>query len=336
MPAERKRKEKQRLFASIRKLSARKEGIRWRKYSEAVAAVLLIGLFVSLASREWHRMRMEQKSARTERIDSGEKAELILENGERVCLNPTKDLAVYLQASGIRHDSLNGLDYLDVSVFAEDSSLEYNTMRIPVGGFYRLRLADGTRVWLNSLTSLRYPVAFPSDERKVYLDGEAYFEVAADVERPFIVATDEGVDVRVYGTEFNVDTHQEGWVKTTLVKGDVGIRIKDSEREVKLSPRQMALFSSETQAVRVEDVDPYGAIAWKDGKFVFEEETVENIMERLRRWYDVEVFYTSEKVKNHTFTGIITRFDDIADVLYFIEETAVVKFDIRGNVITVK
>ena len=170
----------------------------------------------------------------------------------------------------------------------------------------------------------------------MYLTGEAYFEVARDSVHPFIVATDEGMEIKVYGTEFNVDTYRKGTVKTTLVNGKVGIRESATGEEVRLSPNQMALFTKATQSIQVENVDPYGAVAWKDGKFVFEDEPMEEIMERLSRWYDVKVFYANERIKKHTFTGIITRFADISDVLHLMEETAAVEFNIQGNTVTVK
>ena len=118
--------------------------------------------------------------------------------------------------------------------------------------------------------------------------------------------------------------------------GKVGIRVSATGEEVRLSPNQVALFTKSTQSVEVENVDPYGAIAWKDGKFVFEEEPIEEIMERLSRWYDVKVFYANERIKKHTFTGIITRFADISDVLHLMEETAAVEFRVQGNIVTVK
>ena len=336
----RKQREKERFLKSIHQSYVGK--VRKRRiihyWPVAASVVLLVGVFVGFALNEWSQMKADQGIAQTERIVPGVKAELILSTGERVCLAQRSEFIEGMKESGIRNDSLAGLNYVGAKIQGEEIGEEivYNTMQIPVGGFYQLKLADGTKVWLNSLTQLRFPVTFAGEERKVYLTGEAYFEVARDSVHPFIVATDEGMEVKVYGTEFNVDTYRKGTVKTTLVNGKVGIRVSATGEEVRLSPNQMALFTKATQSIQVENVDPYGAVAWKDGKFVFEDEPMEEIMERLSRWYDVKVFYANERIKKHTFTGIITRFADISDVLHLMEETAAVEFRIQGDTVTVK
>jgi putative anti-sigma factor len=330
-----KKEEFARLENTIQERKSRRMTLRW---SVAASVILLVGLFVGRAVDEWRDLDEMRMLAKTERIVPGVKAELILSTGERVCLAQRSEFIEGMKECGIRNDSLAGLNYVGAKIQGEEMGEEivYNTMQIPVGGFYQLKLADGTKVWLNSLTQLRFPVTFTGEERKVYLTGEAYFEVTRDSVHPFIVATDEGMEVKVYGTEFNVDTYRKGTVRTTLVHGKVGIRVSVTGEEVRLSPNQVALFTKSTQSVEVENVDPYGAIAWKDGKFVFEEEPIEEIMERLSRWYDVKVFYANERIKKHTFTGIITRFADISDVLHLMEETAAVEFRVQGNIVTVK
>lgn len=336
----RKQQEKERFLKSIHQSYVGK--VRKRRiihyWPVAASVVLLVGVFVGFALNEWSQMKADQGIAQTERIVPGVKAELILSTGERVCLAQRSEFIEGMKESGIRNDSLAGLNYVGAKIQGEEIGEEivYNTMQIPVGGFYQLKLADGTKVWLNSLTRLRFPVTFAGEERKVYLTGEAYFEVARDSVHPFIVATDEGMEVKVYGTEFNVDTYRKGTVKTTLVNGKVGIRVSATGEEMRLSPNQMALFTKATQSIQVENVDSYGVVAWKDGKFVFEDEPIEEIMERLSRWYDVKVFYANERIKKHTFTGIITRFADISDVLHLMEETAAVEFRIQGDSVTVK
>ena len=336
----RKQQEKERFLKSIHQSYVGK--VRKRRiihyWPVAASVVLLVGVFVGFALNEWSQMKADQGIVQTERIVPGVKAELILSTGERVCLAQRSEFIEGMKESGIRNDSLAGLNYVGAKIQGEEIGEEivYNTMQIPVGGFYQLKLADGTKVWLNSLTRLRFPVTFAGEERKVYLTGEAYFEVARDSVHPFIVATDEGMEVKVYGTEFNVDTYRKGTVKTTLVNGKVGIRVSATGEEMRLSPNQMALFTKATQSIQVENVDSYGVVAWKDGKFVFEDEPIEEIMERLSRWYDVKVFYANERIKKHTFTGIITRFADISDVLHLMEETAAVEFRIQGDTVTVK
>ena len=215
----------------------------------------------------------------------------------------------------------------------EKAETTLHLLRIPRGGEYTLVLADSTVVHLNSETELRYPAHFGGKERKVYLRGEAYFDVMPNAEKPFIVET-EGMDVRVYGTEFNVTAYEEENVRTVLVEGKVGVKTAEGSEEVQLHPGQMA--EREGNGIVVQEVDTYNYTAWKDGKFVFEEENIERIMERLARWYNLNVFYANESVKNQLFNGVLTRFTEVEDILRVIEQTATVEFEIKGNTVIVR
>ena len=326
-----KKEEFARLENTIQERKSRRMTLRW---SVAASVILFIGLFVGRMVNEWLNLDEIRLLAVTERIVPGVKAELILSTGERVVLNQQCVSIEGVNETGIQNDSVTGLNYTTAKVQGE--GMIYNTMRIPVGGFYQLALSDGSKVWLNSMTEFRFPVAFTGEERKVYLTGEAYFEVAPNSKHPFIVVTEEGMEVKVYGTEFNMNTYQHGVVQTVLVSGKVGIRVNATGKEVMLAPRQMAEYSEKTGMVRVEDTDPYRYIAWKDGEFVFERETIEEIMERLGRWYDVKVFYENESLKQKRFTGVISRYEDIEQVLRLIEGPATLRFEVKGNVVTVK
>ena len=326
-----KKEEFARLENTIQERKSRRMTLRW---SVAASVILLIGLFVGRMVNEWRDLDEMRMLAETERIVPGVKAELILSTGERVVLNQQRVSIEGVNETGIQNDSVTGLNYTMAKVQGEE--LVYNTMRIPVGGFYQLALSDGSKVWLNSMTELRFPVAFTGEERKVYLTGEAYFEVAPDSKHPFIVVTEEGMEVKVYGTEFNMSTYQHGVVQTVLVSGKVGIRVNATGKEVMLAPKQMAEYSEKTGMVRVEEADPYRYIAWKDGEFVFERETIEEIMERLGRWYDVKVFYENESLKQKRFTGVISRYENIEQVLRLIEGPATLRFEAKGNVVMVK
>ena len=326
-----KKREFARLENTIQERKGRRMTLRW---SVAASVILLISLFVGRTVSEWWDLDEARILAETERIVPGVKAELILSTGERVVLNQQRVSIEGVNETGIQNDSVTGLNYTTAKVQGEE--LVYNTMRIPVGGFYQLALSDGSKVWLNSMTELRFPVAFTGEERKVYLTGEAYFEVAPDSKHPFIVVTEEGMEVKVYGTEFNMSTYQHGVVQTVLVSGKVGIRVNATGKEVILAPKQMAEYSEKTGMVRVEEADPYRYIAWKDGEFVFERETIEEIMERLGRWYDVKVFYENESLKQKRFTGVISRYENIEQVLRLIEGPATLRFEVKGNVVTVK
>ena len=321
-----KKEEFARLENTIQERKSRRMTLRW---SVAASVILFIGLFVGRMVNEWRNLDEMRMLAETERIVPGVKAELSLSTGERVVLNQQCVSIEGVNETGIQNDSVTGLNYTTAKVQGE--GMIYNTMRIPVGGFYQLALSDG-----NSMTEFRFPVAFTGEERKVYLTGEAYFEVAPNSKHPFIVVTEEGMEVKVYGTEFNMNTYQHGVVQTVLVSGKVGIRVNATGKEVMLAPRQMAEYSEKTGMVRVEDTDPYRYIAGKDGEFVFERETIEEIMERLGRWYDVKVFYENESLKQKRFTGVISRYEDIEQVLRLIEGPATLRFEVKGNVVTVK
>ena len=260
--------------------------------------------------------------------------ELTLADGQTVKLSRTGGVNGNLLKAGIRNDSLHGLSYADAIVDLNNTPV-YNTLNVPKGGFYPVELSDGTKVWLNSETKLRYPIKFTEGQRKVYLKGEAYFDVVRDERHPFIVQVDE-MEVMVLGTRFNVNSYNRDTIRTTLVDGSVSIKHSLTNKEVMLCPNEMAKFCKRTGSVVKTKVDPFIYTAWKDDQFVFENETIEEIMERLGRWYNITVFYENQAVKMQTFTGIIERFADVRDILYLIEETATVKFSIKDQVIVVK
>lgn len=209
----------------------------------------------------------------------------------------------------------------------------YNRVDIPRGGEYSLVLSDGTVVYLNAMSSLRYPVNFVGDTREVELTGEAFFQVAKDASHPFIVKTRE-MSIRVLGTEFNVSAYQEDqMVRTTLVEGSVRIDAGLQDETVVLRPSQQATFykSSGELSVREVNVDMY--IAWKNGMFDFRDWRLEDIMTYLSRWYDIQVFYQNEGLKDQKFGCYITRYSEIGPILELLEKTGNIKADVKGNTI---
>lgn len=304
----------------------------WYRY----VAVLLIPLLL-LGIYFWSEQKSEPILVNTEtNVDFG-KPVLMMADGREVVLEQKNEIIEGASEIGIQNDSLFGLNYMGAGLQVNVATGEevYNMLSIPIGGFYQLSLSDGTKVWLNSMTKLRYPVTFEGEQRNVYLTGEAYFDVAKDAEHPFVVNV-EGMEVKVYGTRFNVNTLEEGVVQTVLERGKVSVKALKTGEEVMLKPDDMAEFYKESGMVKVGKVDPFTYTAWKDGKFVFENATIETIMSRLGRWYDIKVFYGDEQVKNQTFTGIITRHSNVKDLLYLIGETAMVQFDQKDNVVTVR
>ena len=205
----------------------------------------------------------------------------------------------------------------------------FNTLMIPKGGEYCLQLSDSTRIWLNAATRLKYPVVFGESERMVELDGEAYFEVAKDASRPFIVRMN-GVDVKVTGTSFNARAYRnEGKVVTTLIEGCVEVNGKT------IVPGEQARYEVGNGDLEVAKVDVEHFIAWKEGYFVFRNERLEDVMTMLARWYSVDVFYIGESVKDIRLSANLGRYEHIDKILDIIQETNKIGFSRKGNVVTV-
>lgn len=216
----------------------------------------------------------------------------------------------------------------------QDSTVQplLNRLVVPRGAEFMITLEDGTRVWLDSETELRYPTNFSAEEREVYVRGEAYFEVAKMQDKPFIVKVDQ-MSVNVLGTKFNISTRVENVVQTVLVEGKV--RLESKGRQVVLKPSQKADFDSESEDWTVENVDVSSYVAWKDGNFVFDNKSLEYIMNRLSLWYDVEVQYSDEGVKGVKLSGDMKRYKNIQELLYFFERISDVRFVIKGKKITI-
>lgn len=211
----------------------------------------------------------------------------------------------------------------------------YNKLSVPRGGEYRIELADGTKVWLNSASRLQYPVVFSGDRREVYLEGEAYFEVKRDTAKPFVVHAGSQ-EITVLGTSFGV-TAYEGETNdyTTLVSGKVKVAFERTDKSYILQPGMQVTYNKESGEVTERKVNTAEYVAWKDGMYVFKQKRLEDILTTLSRWYDFQVFYRSEDVKNVEFSGEVKRFDDFNYLLSLIERTSDVKFIIDNKVVQV-
>ncbi|EOR94312.1 putative anti-sigma factor [Arcticibacter svalbardensis MN12-7] len=203
------------------------------------------------------------------------------------------------------------------------------TLTVPKGGTFKLLLHDGTRVWLNASSKLRYPNTFTGSERKVYLEGEAFFEVTKDRSRPFLVMV-EGKTIEVLGTSFNVHAYH-GKVQATLVEGS--IKIINKGRYSFLKPGQEAIITDQHTEVSAVDVKP--TIAWKNGEFYFNEDPLPEIMNEISRWYDVQVVYTGN-ISQGKYTGAISRQATLAEVLEMLEDVTGRSFKIENRMITVQ
>lgn len=210
----------------------------------------------------------------------------------------------------------------------------YNRLIVPRGGEFVVILSDSTKVWLNAESELRYPASFRGAQREIYLKGEAYFEVRKNANTPFIVCTEVQVEVKVYGTKFMVSTYAENFVETVLVEGKVGIKSR-AGKEFFLKPFERAIVDLEQEKTLIDSVDIKPYISWVYGDFIFRNETLESIMAKLSRWYDVEVFFTSNDIKKFCFTGDMKRYSDIQDFLFFFEQISKIHFEVKGKTLIV-
>lgn len=215
-----------------------------------------------------------------------------------------------------------------------------NKISTPKGGQYQVVLPDGSRVWLNAASSIKFPADFVGlNQRRVQLMGEAYFEVAKDKSHPFIVETDKQ-DVEVLGTHFNINAYaDEELTKTTLLEGSVRVSLAGysplrhaTDAFVILKPGQQAVLAD--GPIKINAADTEEAVAWKNGYFKFKSESLSSIMRKLSRWYDVEIVYKGEISKDR-FGGTISRYKNVADVLEMLESTKLVKFKVEGRRIIV-
>ena len=257
-------------------------------------------------------------------------AMLTLADGRRVNLEEQLPDTL-LQKAGLAMDAVAGrIEYKPLE--NHTGGIQYNQLDIPRKGEYRLVLADGTRVWLNSETQLKYPVTFAGTERRVYLQGEAYFEVMRDEQKPFIVETGKSA-VQVLGTSFNVRAYtDEKDMYTTLVEGSV--QLSSGKETLVLRPDEQGVVAP-SGAITKQKVNTALYTSWKDGRFVFENQTLEEIMHTLARWYDVNVFYANDRVKEAMFNGNLKRYDDFNQIVEMLEMTGVAHFKINGNTIII-
>jgi transmembrane sensor len=260
-------------------------------------------------------------------------AVLTLANGTHITLDDAANGVVAKAGNTSIKKLKNGLlSYADNRADASTAANSLNTITIPRGGLYTVVLPDGTHVWLNSETSLTYPVAFNGAERGVTLKGEAYFEVTKNKQKPFIVHSGN-VNVRVLGTHFNVKAYQDdNVIKTTLLEGSV--QLSNQASSALLVPGEQGIADADQDHITRKKVNVNQVVAWKSGYFIFREERIQDIMEQISRWYDVEVEYHGN-ISNKTFGGIYTKNKDINELLKALELTGLVHFKIEGRRIIV-
>lgn len=261
----------------------------------------------------------------------GNKAILTLANGSTIMLDSAANGQLATQGNAKIVKLANGqLAYTTNGQMT--SEVLYNTMSTPAGGQYQLRLPDGTQVWLNAASSIRYPTSFKGKDRRVEITGEAYFEVAKNEAFPFIVTVNHEAEVQVLGTHFNINAYEdEAIVKTTLLEGSIRIT-KGTASEI-LSPGQQAQFRSQGNIQLIKDAEIEQAVAWKNGYFSFNKADVQTVMRQIARWYSVDVRYEG-KVPEELFGGELQRNSSLVSVLKVLEKSGVA-FAVDGNKVTV-
>lgn len=262
-------------------------------------------------------------------VPGSSKAVLILEDGSQKDLS--REEIMRIDGIEVKND---GTSIAYGKTGGEYKTTAYNELQIPRGGEYRLMLADGTQVWLNSQTKLRYPVSFDGEKREVWLEGEAYFQVAKDAEHPFVIRTRERVAVEVLGTSFNVRAYKdESRIETVLEEGVV--KMSAAGQVVKLLPGNRSCYDCESRQMEVGMVDTRIFTDWRSGQFIFFKKRVEEILRDLSRWYDLEIFYRSEKAKDILFSGSVKKYDHITTLLEAMEVAGGITFEIKGKTLTV-
>lgn len=298
----------------------------YRVVAVIVLAISIGGWFV------WSESSENELLSRNEMIQPGKvQAKLYLSSGEAVEISDeAKDLKEQ-DGTSIKVSESGKLSYEREGVNGS-SQVVMNRVEVPRGGEFSLVLEDGTQVWLNAESELRYPVHFTGKERVVYLKGEAYFNVVKNSDAAFLVQVDE-VTVKVYGTEFNVNAYEPDRVETVLTQGSVGMRHGDEE--VMLKPNQKGAYFKSDGTMRVENVNVLPYIAWKNGDFIFKNESLESIMNKLTRWYDLDVFYQNKELKEIRLSGNLKRYKDVRDLFHAFENISEARIKVDGKTVVV-
>lgn len=267
------------------------------------------------------------------KIEPGyKKATLTLSDGTNWDIREAVQV-IQTKNSELKIDS-SGLSVHSNTIAPPQEETQYHTLNVPRGGEYNLTLSDGTQVWLNSESELRFPSQFDTNNRTVYCKGEVYFNVTRNPESPFIVKLDKG-EVTVLGTEFCTSDYKSSVVEVTLVTGKVQFKAENGD-SVSLTPSQHLVYNTTNDSISVTTVDTRVYTAWKDNLFCFEDETLENIMHTLSRWYNVDIYFESEDLKRRHFSGTIEKYSNIKSFLEVFETGTGIKFDIYGHKISIR
>ncbi|WP_282037489.1 FecR family protein [Saccharicrinis aurantiacus] len=307
---------------------------RVRLSFQKIAAVVIPAIIILGASLLlWDSTPKQTTIVKSEEIKPvSNKAILLLDNGQSVQLDDIEQ-GVISESDGTLISNDKGLIKYDQSNKIAQKTI-YNTIKVPRGGEYQLVLADGTKVWLNSDSEIKYPVQFAGNTREVWISGELYFDVHPDKNKPFKISAN-GVGIEVLGTEFNVEAYKEDQdIITTLIEGSVKVTT-ESNNGLIMKPNDQVVFNRTDQSIEINQVNARNMSLWKDGVFYADAEPLSEIMERLARWYNVDVSYDSPMLKTKRFSIEVKRYEDISKVLHILAATQKVDFDVEGNKVIV-
>lgn len=315
--------------SGVQSLSAKRQWI--------VIAAASIALAV-LAGSIWSFVR--QQSDRTEMfadnsqgINPGsDRARIVFDDGSFIELDKLQEDTVLLDKSLQIFKREDGTISYAYKGEVPEQTLIYNTIVTPNGGEYSLVLPDGSQVWVNAASQLRYPLTFAADSREVELEGEAFFEVKQQIRDgsrvPFIVHTGDQ-RLEVLGTSFNINSYSKN-ITTTLVEGSVALTYPHTETVQYLKPSQQSSYSKFDQKLQVTAIDPHYATAWRTGSFAFDNASIYDVMDDVARWYDIEVQYEGD-LSDVRYNGTISRFENFKQLLQIIEWTDLVTFNVEGR-----
>lgn len=303
-------------------------GIGWK--SAAAAVILIAALFFLMNRNQFGSVKLDMAAVRQDIAPGRQSATLTLADGKKIVLSDAKN-GELAQEAGLRiTKAADGQLVYELKDQGWATENKLNTLSTSNGETYRLRLPDGSLVWLNAASSLTYAFALNEHgERQVKLNGEAYFEIAKDKAHPFVVTTDRQ-QVKVLGTHFNVNSYSdEPKVLTTLLEGSVKVSQSETGNYKLLKPNEQAILLNGN--FKTIPINPEDAIAWKNGLFTFGDESLENIMKRVARWYNVSIEYQQGVDKNELYGGSVSRSEKVSKVLAHLEATGGIHFKVEGR-----
>lgn len=322
-------------FKNINKAIERQKRMFYLRLSAAAAVVFIVlgSLFFINGNEELLSQKEEPQHIHQENLK--DKVVLTLSDGRKINLEDLESGAAIDEEGAVLSKS-SGAE-LSYSSSESKSINSFNTVETPIGLSFRINLPDGSKVWVNSMSKLKYPLRFKEDERVVELDGEAYFEIAKDNQpngdrKPFKVVT-KNQTVEVLGTHFNIRSYEdESLVKTTLLEGSVRVHYQALAKMLK--PGEQAAYSKPENTVSVSEVNPEDVIAWKEGYFSFKDIDIVTFMNDLKRWYDIDVQYLGE-IKSKKISGTFSRTKNLPELLLSVEDLGDYRFKVEGRRVAV-